>query len=351
MTPPEQLRNGGPPCYQLQVRLHRWGCGWATASWPVKPFRWLSWAGFVSLLVVSNPLVRERRFRALLRLWAWEVWRRTIRRPIEVVFENGVRLQFPPATMLAGVVAATGSHEPMEQTFLLHLVRPGDLAVDVGANVGIYSLSLAGLGLKVWAFEPSSAIRPALTHNVHLNRAEDRVTVLPFALGAENGDALFTRDLEGTNHLVTGEPIGPTESVEIRRLDDVVADPATGLVGEDVFLLKVDAEGEDEAVLLGADALLERCQPVVIVETWGGGEAVRRLLAEHGYRVYWYEPAQRELTEFPADWEGQANFIAVAAVREPQVKSRLAEAVDQELTPPKVQWLPRVTPASWQKTS
>jgi ribosomal protein L11 methylase PrmA len=132
-----------------------------------------------------------------MRLWAWEIWRRIIRRPIEVVFDNGVRLQFPPATMLAGVVAATGSHEPMEQTFLLHLVRPGDSAIDVGANVGIYSLSLAGLGAKVWAFEPSSAIRPALALNVQLNRAEDRVRVLPFALGAKNGHTLFTSNLEG----------------------------------------------------------------------------------------------------------------------------------------------------------
>jgi len=91
--------------------------------------------------------------------------------------------------MLAGVVAATGSHEPTEQSFLMHLIRPGDLAVDVGANVGIYSLALAGLGARVWAFEPSSAVRPALVHTVGLNRAEDRVRVLPFAVGAENGQA------------------------------------------------------------------------------------------------------------------------------------------------------------------
>ncbi len=338
MRPFEQLSDSA--WYQLQVRLHRWGRGRANASWLVKPFRWLSWAGFVSVLVVSNPIVRKHRVRGVLRLWAWEVWRRTIRRPIEVVFENGVRLQFPPATMLAGVVAATGSHEPMEQTFLLHLVRPGDLAVDVGANIGIYSLGLAGLGVKVWAFEPSSAIRPALTHNVQLNRAEDRVRVLPFALGSENGRALFTSNLEGTNHVVTGKVIGPTETVELRTLDDVVADPAMGLVGEDVFLLKVDAEGEDEAVLVGARALLERCQPVVIVETWGGGEGVRRLLEKQGYHVYRYEPCARQLIQFPIEWSGQANFIAVAAARKDQVTSRLANAGDQVLKPPRVRWLP-----------
>ncbi|MDQ3461748.1 MAG: FkbM family methyltransferase [Actinomycetota bacterium] len=239
------------------------------------------------------------------------------------------------------MVAATGSHEPMEQTFLLHLVRPGDSAIDVGANVGIYSLSLAGLGAKVWAFEPSSAIRPALALNVQLNRAEDRVRVLPFALGAKNGHTLFTSNLEGTNHVVTGEAISPTETVEIRRLDDVVADPATGLVDENILLLKIDAEGEDEAVLLGAAALLERCQPVVIVETWAGGEAVRALLAEHGYRVYWYEPEVRQLVEFPSNWSGQANFIAVTAAREEEVMRRLANAADQGLRHPRVRWRPR----------
>lgn len=132
---------------------------------------------------------------------------------------------------------------------------------------------------------------------------------------------------------------GPTEAVEIRTLDNVVADPTGGLSGEDVLLLKVDAEGEDEAVLVGADALLRRCHPVVIVETWEGGDAIRLLLAKHGYRVYRYEPARRQLVEFPADWSGQANLIAVAACRAHQVTSRLAEAADQQLGPPNVRWL------------
>lgn len=340
MTPPEQVPGHDLPWYRLQVRLHSWGSGWGNASWPIKPFRWLSWAGFVSLLVASSPLAKQRRVRALVRLWAWEVWRRLVRRPIEIIFDNGVRLQFPPATMLAGVVAATGSHEPMEQTFLLHVLRPGDLAVDVGANVGIYSLTLAGLGVKVWAFEPSSAIRPSLVNNVQLNSAEDSVRVLPFALGAENGRALFTADLEGTNHLVTGHVLGPTEAVEIRTLDDVVADPATGLTGEDIFFLKVDAEGEDESVLLGAQELLARCHPVVIVETWDGGRSVRTLLASHGYRVYRYEVGRRKLVEYPSNWSGQANFIAVAATRAEQITTRLANSPDRHLTPPTIRWMP-----------
>lgn len=330
-----------PLSFRLQVRLHDWGSCWVTAPWPAKLFRWVSWAGFVTILVGSNPLARRHRCRALWRLWAWELWRRVVRRPIEVVFETGIRLRFPPSTMLAGVVAATGSHEPTEQAFVLDVVRAGDVVVDVGANVGIYSLALAAVGARVWAFEPSSAIRPALAYNVALNGAGDQVRVLPFALGAENGQALFTSDLEGTNHLVKDRPKGPTEVVEIRTLDNFAADPTGGLADEEVFLLKVDAEGEDEAVLRGADALLRRSQPVVIVETWAGGQAVRRLLAEHGYRVYRYEPASRQLVEFPTDWSGQANFIAVAAAREQRVLSRMADAPGQGLSPPKIRWLIR----------
>lgn len=325
--------------YRLLVRLHKWGSGWATATWPAKLFGGLSWAGFVSMLVVSNPLVRHHRGRALSRLWAWEIWRRVARRPIEVVFDNGTRLLFPPSTKLAGVVAATGSHEPTEQTFILHLVRPGDVAVDVGANVGIYSVALAALGARVWAFEPSSAIRPTLAHNVGLNAAGDRVRILPFAVGAENGQVLFTSDLEGTNHLVRESPSGPTETVEIRTLDNVASDPTAGLAGEDVFLVKIDAEGEDEAVLRGASALLERCHPVVIVETWGGGDEIRRLLAKYRYRTYRYEPGTRHLIEFSPDWSGQANFIGVAAPREDEVRIRLANAPDQHLSPPRIRWL------------
>ncbi len=94
------------------------------------------------------------------------------------------------------------------------------------------------------------------------------------------------------------------------RASTVASDPTAGRAGEDVFLVRIDAKGEDEAVLRGAHALLERCQPVVIVETWGGGNPVRQLLANQGYRVYRYEPVARRLVEFSPDWSGQANFIA-----------------------------------------
>src|SRR6185312_84581 len=87
------------------------------------------------------------------------------------------------------------------------LLRPGDVFVDGGANVGLFTLVAAnrvGAAGKVIAFEPGRAVRMSLLANVVLNGLA-QVEVVPFALAAELGEARF-RVFEaagaGLNHLV-----------------------------------------------------------------------------------------------------------------------------------------------------
>jgi FkbM family methyltransferase len=258
-----------------------------------------------------------------------------------VSLDGGVRLLLPPWSTLAGVVAATGSHEPHEQAFLSHVVRPGDTVVDVGANIGIHTVALAGLGAKVAAFEPGTEARSVLSRNIALNGAEGTVRVFPFALSDHDGAAILTTHLDGANHLAGDvDPSGPTERVELRTLDQVVDEP-TGWFSDDpdVFLVKIDAEGHDEAVLRGAHRLLDRCKPLVMVETWDGGHRIRELLSSFGYRVFRYDLDVRRLVEYPDDWSGQANFIAVPGERREQVMTRLATAPVGTGRPPEIAWL------------
>lgn len=131
---------------------------------------------FLAVLVASSPLAAGRRGRALARFFAWQLWRRT-GRSVQVSFTDGAKLYLPPWSTLAGFVVAVGSHEPDEQVFLQKFVRPGDVVVDVGANIGIYTVALVAAGAVVHAYEPVSATRDILEHNVKLNRAESTVTI------------------------------------------------------------------------------------------------------------------------------------------------------------------------------
>jgi FkbM family methyltransferase len=269
-------------------------------------------------------------------------------RPVQVLYPQGWRIELPGWSELAGVTVATGLHEPAEELFVLALVRPGDLVVDVGANIGIYTISCAAMGARVAAFEPASRAREALERNVRINHLGDAARIFPVALGATSGSASITTDLDVGNHLVTDNGDHPVtdngdrasvETVPVRPLDGFLAEHRKWVGGSGPMLVKIDVEGHDEAVLQGARGTLAECQPVVLVETWDGGREVRALLAALGYRVYRYDYDERALVEYPPDWRGQANFIAVTDARLAEVRARILSAPTPIFAPPRMRWL------------
>jgi FkbM family methyltransferase len=172
---------------------------------------------------------------------------------------------------------------------LRHLVRTGDVVYDAGANLGLYSRYLiTALGAsQVIAFEPVASNRDLLVRNLALGDVASRVTVLPVALGDEDGSAEFQVDdmqsTSGTLSQVTGgEPcvgrqnlgLGPLVTrVVCRRLDSLVAE---GLPLPDV--IKIDVEGAEALLLAGADRLLRDRGPRLLIELHGAAVA-RRVLS------------------------------------------------------------------------
>lgn len=180
---------------------------------------------------------------------------------------------------------------------LRHLVRPGDVVYDAGANLGLYArylVSTLGAG-RVVAFEPVPDNRALLVENLRLGGIEDRVTVLPVALADEDGEAEFQVDdmqsSSGTLSRVTGGEacvgrqnvgLGPlTARVPVRRLDTLIGE--AGLPLPDV--LKIDVEGAEELLLRGAASLLRERSPRLLVELHGAGHAraVLAFLLDLGY--------------------------------------------------------------------
>ena len=85
-----------------------------------------------------------------------------------------------------------GLHDFSEMGFLLHCLRPGDVFVDVGANVGLYSIYAAKKkNLQVIAFEPSVFNLELLARNLFLNDLQDHVTIAPFALSDGLGTSVM----------------------------------------------------------------------------------------------------------------------------------------------------------------
>lgn len=319
--------------------LHRFGVKRLRTRGFAKAVHSVAWGGFVTMLVCTSPSAVGHRGRCVARFWVWQVWRRSIGRPIQVVLPQGWRLEFPTWSDLAGITAATGLHEPSEQLFVWAFVRPRDAIVDAGANVGIYTVACASLGARVSAFEPSSDTREALMRNVRLNHLEDRVRIFPIALGETTGFALLSTGLDVGNHLVdASEQSATDETVAMRPLDSLIREEAEWFGTDRIVLLKIDVEGHDAAVLRGARSTLADHRPVVLIETWEGGVDVRKFLADLNYSVHRFDVVARRLLEYPRDWGGQANFIAIPDEQFGVVERRIQERPTPPLSPPRVRW-------------
>jgi FkbM family methyltransferase len=189
-----------------------------------------------------------------------------------------------------------GLHEFTEMTFMLHLLRAGDLFADVGANAGSYTVLAAGVrGARVVAVEPGSAAGAALAKNIALNGLGDRVCVESVALGASVGELAFSTGQDTTNHVLNESDEG-RQRVRQTTADILFAD-------ETPLAMKLDVEGYEAAVLAGAAAILaDPTLKALIVELNGSGsrygfddQQTHRSLLQCGFAAYNYDPTARLL--------------------------------------------------------
>lgn len=187
--------------------------------------------------------------------------------------------------------------EPHVERLLRRLLRPGDVALDVGANLGYFSAVMAqcvGQSGRVFSLEPVPATFRLLDLCARLN-AFSQMTPLRTALGAAPGSAQIRYDpsAAGQASIHQNGTAGEMESVDVQivRLDDLIAQ-GTLLPPR---LIKVDVEGHERDVFLGAVQTLRKHQPLIIFEYntsaaaragWTLSDVARLLESCGGYRLY-----------------------------------------------------------------
>lgn len=176
-----------------------------------------------------------------------------------------------------------GGFERAELMCARRLVRPGTTAVDVGANVGVYTVVLAlaaGPRGRVLAFEPAPENLRRLEQNVTLNRLEN-VDVHGVALADRTGEVVLQLGADPAYHstveVFERRALGAETRVEAAILDEVWR--AAG--APEVSFVKVDTEGSELPVLQGAEELLAATRPALLVEARDA--RVEAWLAERGY--------------------------------------------------------------------
>jgi FkbM family methyltransferase len=151
-----------------------------------------------------------------------------------------------------------------EMSFWLGALRPGDLFVDIGANIGIYTLLLASHGCHVISVEPAQEARRLMEVNLRLNGLT--ADVVAAALGRAPGQGTLTAELGSMNYLVTepgenGASEEPITQVSVTTLDDVLGDRHAAGV-------KIDVEGFEHDVVLGGCRALSEHRVGVLQLEW-----------------------------------------------------------------------------------
>ena len=241
-------------------------------------------------------------------------------------FHSGVRLNWDPQDYgtPCSLAYSQGSYEPDETALMLDLARGKSVFVDVGANIGWFTLHLASVlapnSRRIFAFEPVAATVAALRANAVLNGLGDTVTVLHSGVGDEVGELEFhvPQSLRGASSLrkLFPEMTSAIEKAPVTTLDLFDAQCRPGKVD----ILKCDVEGAELMVARGGLNLIARDRPVMMFELlrkWSlvfgyHPNAVIDLLSPLGYACFAIGKGAPRLISAIEEETEETNFLFLA---------------------------------------
>jgi FkbM family methyltransferase len=261
----------------------------------------------------THPLSRDAPAQAWIRFVKWQIQSRLQNESI-VPWISGQRL-----AVKNGMTGATGNiylglHEFTDMGFLLHFLREGDLFLDVGANIGSYTILASGVCRATsWAFEPDPNTAAHLKRNISLNGLGDFTKVFECAVGDSRKQVSFTIGLDTINKVAeSGENV---RLVQQEKLDDIIG-------ANEPIMMKMDVEGYEENAIRGASDLLRRSgMKAIEIETVN--DNIVEMITSNNFKRAYYDPFSRRLTEtenglrqnnhlFVRDWPFIEKRVATA---------------------------------------
>lgn len=247
--------------------------------------------------IIRHPMNRGGKMKAIARFLRWQVATRIIDQEIVMPFVDDVKL-----VISRGMTGGTGNwycglHELTEMAFLLHYLGPEDLFVDIGANIGSYSLLASGaVGAKTIAIEPIPSTYRNLVRNVKLNDLEDLIEAYCIGISDRRDKLKFTTSLNTMNRRALDDETEDVVSVPVQSLDSL-------LNGRVPRMIKIDVEGYEAKVIEGARRTMEaEGLDVIIMETNSSGErygytddVITQRICEFGFSPFQYDPFARHL--------------------------------------------------------
>ncbi len=200
---------------------------------------------------------------------------------------HGVFAFWPHDEFIGRSLEYYGEYSEQEVDLFTKLLRPGHVVIEVGSNIGAHTVPIARLvgdAGRVFAFEPQRLLFQQLCTNVALNNLWN-VFAYPKAVGGFRGEIGVPpiNYLEPQNFGGVQLTAKSPEMVEMIILDDLQIVP---------HFIKIDVEGMELEVLLGAQQMITRYRPAIYLENDRPGQtaALIQKLLEHDYDMWWHLP-------------------------------------------------------------
>jgi FkbM family methyltransferase len=249
--------------------------------------------------------------------------------PSRMRWLHGLELTLVPQEQMSRAVYVSGLYEPCTTSVLRALLSDGATCIDVGANIGLVSLLASrwvGPAGRVIAFEPSVREFARLREHIERN-ALANVEAVPCALGDREGTAtLHVAEADKAGHNTLEERFvsanvttAYAEPVRVVRLDDYARDVTK------VDVIKIDVEGCESQVIEGAQGIIARDRPALLIEVAGAATASDhqgRLTMESSLRVLGYQ-----FVAIDGD-SGSLRHVADLTARAENFLAALPDAID-----------------------
>lgn len=260
-----------------------------------------------------------------LRREIWQSFRQRKQQvPLVINWYFGLRIHLYLSNDLSKQLYIGGCIEPNEFAFLDKVLAPGMTFVDAGANDGLFTLFAArrvGPTGQVWAFEPSPREFLRLRRNVRLNGIGNART-FPLALANVDGQAeMKIADDEHSGQNTLGDfcyqiGLAGREQVATKRLDELAQQECLHAID----VLKLDVEGAELSVLAGAESILRKQRPVLLLEVNENAlglqgttaAALVEFLRAHDYEIHGFDPTTGQPFTSPKDALSD-NIVAMPA--------------------------------------
>jgi FkbM family methyltransferase len=178
-----------------------------------------------------------------------------------------------------------GTFEPHCLAVMIGRLERGQTLLDVGANIGLFSVEAARIGANVIAIEAAPHHADAIRASVRVNGFH-QIEVVPFAVADTDGSAVLRLPYGGNHGSFTLGQIDGDHAieVEVRTIDEIVG-------GRSIDFIKIDIEGSEYRALLGAKQIIARSKPAILIELneealqacGSSTRQVKELLSEYGY--------------------------------------------------------------------